>query len=71
MAKESVLKDPDSVYREFATAEKAAESVKLKVGRGRERPVPSSDRYVPLRARLVEKEPSAQLSLLLRILAGE
>lgn len=31
MTNESVLKDADGIYDEFATPEKAAESVKLKV----------------------------------------
>lgn len=31
MANESILKDADGIYDEFATPEKAAESVKLKV----------------------------------------
>lgn len=34
MTNESILKDADGIYDEFATPEKAAESVKLKVGRG-------------------------------------
>lgn len=33
MTNESILKDADGIYDEFATPEKAAESVKLKVGR--------------------------------------
>lgn len=32
MTNESILKDADGIYNEFATPEKAAESVKLKVG---------------------------------------
>ena len=31
MAKESALKDSDTIFEEFSTPEKAAESVKLKV----------------------------------------
>lgn len=31
MTNESILKDSDGIYDEFATPEKAAESVKLKV----------------------------------------
>lgn len=37
MTNESILKDADGIYDEFATPEKAAESVKLKVGTGRRR----------------------------------
>lgn len=32
MTNESILKDADGIYDEFSTPEKAAESVKLKVG---------------------------------------
>lgn len=37
MTNESILKDADGIYDEFATPEKAAESVKLKVGTARRR----------------------------------
>lgn len=31
MTKDAILKDPDSVHDKFATPEKAAEAIKLKV----------------------------------------